>query len=390
METIKLTALKILFYCVMSFMYAVSADTVSLHDLMEIQSDMLYTSCYDRESFNFEPFPISMWPELQPSTGMIDKTFVVQIPRGQIYSVKNIRGLIVQDKQFVEQFLWPSVTRFRARHKNFTIKKGVDFSFIPGKVAVVAQEGKAYFHWMIETLGRLALLEIFGKNDYDFLYVPASVSYQKESLQLWGIDISKVIEPLEKGHLLQADELIVPSLVCRPYPSWGKDPLLCAYPPLWLIHYIRNKFLSLPELQQISRNEFPAKIFISRKDSRLRQIINEDEVFAIFEKQGFVRYELAYMSLLNQIALFHHAHMIVGFHGSGLTNTLFCNPGTCIVEIFQERGDCTFWYMSQLLGLQHHCIKTMDFSLKGGISSHMIPVELIQEAARSIPQIFEQ
>lgn len=368
----------------LNFVQISALDLASMFDLIKINNDITYTKCYDREAFNFEPFPLSMWPELQPSRGIIDETFVLQIPKGQIYSAQNIRGHILQNGQFIQEYLWPSAARFMARHKNFKMKNNLESIYIPGRVAVVAQEGKAYFHWMIEVLGRLALLEIFNKQDYDFLYVCASYDYQKEALRLWGIDESKIIDCKNEAHLLQADELIVPSLVCRPYPALGENPLLCAYPPTWLIDYVRNKFLSLSELQQISRDSFAKKVFISRKDSKLRQVMNEDEVFAVFEKQGFVRYELAHMSLLEQIALFNNAEMIVGFHGSGLTNILFCDPGTRIIEIFQERGDCTFWYMSQMLGLHHTCVKTMDFLLQGAATKKVIPIAIINDLVKSL------
>jgi capsular polysaccharide biosynthesis protein len=44
------------------------------------------------------------------------------------------------------------------------------------------------------------------------------------------------------------------------------------------------------------------------------------------------------MSLPQQIEAFRRARVVVGAHGAGLTNVLFCRPDTIIVEIFPEGG----------------------------------------------------
>lgn len=48
---------------------------------------------------------------------------------------------------------------------------------------------------------------------------------------------------------------------------------------------------------------------------------------------GFQRYFLEDMSMLEQVQLFYHADTVVGPHGSGLVNLLYCKPGTRVVEI---------------------------------------------------------
>jgi hypothetical protein len=44
--------------------------------------------------------------------------------------------------------------------------------------------------------------------------------------------------------------------------------------------------------------------------------------------------KLSTLSFLEKIELFHCAEVIVSPHGAGLTNLIFCNPGTKIVEMF--------------------------------------------------------
>jgi capsular polysaccharide biosynthesis protein len=45
------------------------------------------------------------------------------------------------------------------------------------------------------------------------------------------------------------------------------------------------------------------------------------------------------LSLSQQVEAFSNAEIILGPHGAGLTNIMFCNPGTKVIEIrSQEQG----------------------------------------------------
>ena len=49
--------------------------------------------------------------------------------------------------------------------------------------------------------------------EYDWLYIPIDKKFVREILELWGIDFKKIISPKNEYFGIQADELIVPSLV---------------------------------------------------------------------------------------------------------------------------------------------------------------------------------
>ena len=62
--------------------------------------------------------------------------------------------------------------------------------------------------------------------------------------------------------------------------------------------------------------------------------MNEKEVFSVLEKYGFEMVKLSSLSFVEKIELFNTAEAIVSPHGAGLTNLIFCNPGTKVVELF--------------------------------------------------------
>jgi capsular polysaccharide biosynthesis protein len=226
-------------------------------------------------------------------------------------------------------------------------------------------------------LGRLALLEIEGK-DFDYVYVPTHAAYMKETLELWGIPPSKIIEARDDTMVI-ADELIVPSLVSS--VAVAGCPRLVHYVPTYIVAYVRTKLLKAIEAKNY-RYQGNKKIFISRQDASSRKILNEDEIFELLRDQGFERYFLTLMSIPEQILLFKNAETIVSAIGSGLTNIIFCDPTTRIIELYQARRDCTIWNLSQMVGLEknHLCVKTTEFiDQNEGQYDTLVPREIINE-----------
>lgn len=314
-----------------------------------------YIPCEDSYQCNFEPFPLEYKPQQHPHNPTILETFILRIPHGKVYSHD---GVIIEKNHILKDLLWPTNALRRSELEKLDVQALPQAKKVIGKVAVIAQNGQfCYYHWMTEVLGRLLLLESHNI-EYDYLVVPVSKSYMRESLELFGIDFNKIIEPDEEYNYIEADELIVPSLVNQVYPS----PSLSSYPSLKVINVVRNRFL--PKIETLPKNSWSKKIFISRKDAAFRKLINEDELFEKLKNEGFQRYCLSDLSLLEQIALFNHADIIIALHGAGLANLIFSKPETQVIELFQARADATYWYMSQTLHLHHTCIQTCEFDQK--------------------------
>lgn len=345
---------------------------VSVYDLIKQKSTLLYETCVKALPFEYEPFVLSSFPNEQPHEGMFHETFVLTIPNGKVCSGN---GWVIIDQHFMNEFIWK---RKQLGLLGLSTTKFENIKKVSGRVAVIAQRGAScYFHWISEVLGRLAMLEMQGVT-YDHLYVACDKPFMKDSLLLWGIDAEKIIDAsLPENHYIQADELILPSLVSRISAGYTR---FCSYVPAYLLHYVRDKLVFGMQNLKTPFDGHCKRIFISRKDSKVRQMINEDEVFALFETKGFERYDLSSLSIMEQIMLFQNAEMVVGCHGAGLTNILYCNPHTLIIELFQARGSSTYCYISQMLGLRYWGVKTMEFSeIKNGFFDTEVPLSIIQE-----------
>ncbi len=238
---------------------------------------------------------------------------------------------------------------------------------IVGRVVVLAQEGyRNYCHWMLEILPKLALLR--DVDSYDWIYLPRlDLPFQKATLALMGVDLGKVIEG-DVGVYFEADELIVPSFVS-----------LSCYSPHWVIDYLREHLMPGGQSEDV-QNKFSDRVFISRRRASCRRLINEEEIFRYLELLGFRRYDLEDLSVEDQRLLFAEARVVIGTHGAGLTNLIFCKPGTKVLEIFQAREDDTYCYLSQVLGLDYHCLQTVPFVKVDDARDTVVALELFQDA----------
>lgn len=258
---------------------------------------------------------------------------------------------------------------------------------ISGRVACIVGYDDYYYHWMHDVLGKLIMLQKSGIK-YDKLYIACDRSYQTETLKILGVNFDMIVKQGSRDECIQADELICPSLPARvvvnDFKLCKKFELSAYYYADWVIDYLQKLFLPLSE--KVNKN-FSKKIFLSRDDAVYRIVENEDEVFALFEQRGFVRYRLSELSVVEQVALFHQAEVIVGAHSSGFVNWIFCQPGTKVVEIFQKRLDLSFFYIAQQMNLNYDYIKTTEYLIGKGAQSTKIPLDIIQKFLINNPEL---
>ena len=341
-----------------------------LNLFLEKNQEVAYIPCFNEHFFEYQPFPLSINQANHPHFGNFEKTYILKFPHG---IVQSMYGFVPYKNQFIQEFIWKGITR----HLNLIEDIPSDnIISIPGKVAVISQLAYFnYWHWISEVLCRLALLEL-QNIEYDYLYVNQENKFMKDTLQLWGIPSEKIIAPKNNQFAIQAEEVYLPSLVSN--VNFGFAAFSCYAQP-HLIKYVKNKLLNAALNYKPSQN-FSKKIFISRKDSNIRNIINEDEFFEKLKIYGFERYELAKLSVTDQILLFNQADIIVSPQGTGLANSIFSKPNAIIIELFQALNDATFWYLAQDFNFNYKAIKTTNFYedyITAWQSPTAIPLEVV-------------
>lgn len=79
--------------------------------------------------------------------------------------------------------------------------------------------------------------------------------------------------------------------------------------------------------------EYSKKVYISRVKSK-RPLPNEAEIEASLLEVGYDVLYLEEIDFLEQIRIFRNCQVIVGAHGAGLTNIVWCNSTARIIEIY--------------------------------------------------------
>ncbi len=322
----------------------------SLKEILKDNPSIECMPCFGKVSYDFPAFIEPTYP----NKGTFDECFILSIPQGK---VQGFLGNVVLRNSVIAEMIWTKNIRTLSSLVMIPDQQVIKIS---GKVAVIAQNVcESYSHFIHEVLGRLALLEMHNI-EYDYLFVPYFEPFMRELLTLWGVDFKKIIYPMKNDVCIQADTLIVPSLIINTDVGFSHVGLH-DHPKTSL--YVREKLINGALKLGIDSSKFAKKFFISRKDAPKRKILNEDKIIEFLKEKEFESYELSKMSVAEQILLFNNADFIVGEHGTGLTNILFCKKDTFVVEIFQKLIDSSFWWISNLVGLKYIPINSLNEDL---------------------------
>jgi hypothetical protein len=101
-------------------------------------------------------------------------------------------------------------------------------------------------------------------------------------------------------------------------------------------NYIFNKTLNFLRSNTIKLNKKNKKkkyLLISRKNSKLRKLLNEDLLFSKLSKLGFQRIYFEKISVDKQIELSNNCKIMIGYHGAGLSNSAYMNKNSLLIEI---------------------------------------------------------
>ena len=215
---------------------------------------------------------------------------------------------------------------------------------IKGKVALVASEDiQNYHHWLFHTLPRFFIAKEAGFLDGRFYVNRFTREFQRESIKKLGISNGQLVF-CEDHPYIQADELLVTSI---------EDPTMCSD---FTCQQIRQLFL--PE--SISTNR--RKLYLGRGNAKTRKMANEPEVRQALLNQDFEYVELDNFTVSEQAELFSSADIVVSPHGAALSNLVFCNPGTAVVELIHpHKNPRYYWDLSSRCNLRYTYLMTDAF-----------------------------
>jgi len=227
-----------------------------------------------------------------------------------------------------------------------------------------------YYHWMAEGLLCLDVLtRALGPRSGLRIALPKSVDVaarldHRESLQALGFGEHDIVEVAEG--LIQVREAI-----------WV-DSDLVQYMPTSHLKDFQRRIASLYGNLRGPRNR---RLLVARS-TPTRKIHNLEQVQAFLSRYDFETVYLEGMSTRDQILLFQSAEFIIGPHGAGLANLLFCEPGTKVIELSPiAEFRPFFWMISQKLDLVHglqFCPIVPNGEFQGFQSPFVVDIDKLQ------------
>jgi hypothetical protein len=177
-----------------------------------------------------------------------------------------------------------------------------------------------YFNWTLRYTSRIGLYQA-QKEANRLIVPPLTKGYIADTLEHYGIKQDECCQ-LNAPLLCERLMFISPVALGR----YELSPLIT--------ETLRNH----PRVHGIWRTE-KQPLYIPRHNVKMRFVTNEADVAAALKKQGFYMFDNAVSSIHEQIKSFRNASIIVAPHGAGLSNIVYCEKATPVVEIVPEGYD---------------------------------------------------
>lgn len=193
----------------------------------------------------------------------------------------------------------------------------------------------SYYHWMMEYLPKLRLLELYQKEtgkEPSLLIESDPRDFVCDTLKAAGYDSTQYTEWDQQE--TRVEKLIITTH--RPhFFNYGTPELSNYNPSIKDFRWLRDRMRSnIPDSD--TDLDSIKKVYISREEaSRERMVINQNQLNAILEKHGFETYKLETLPFKEQLETFYKADVIVGPHGAGLLNMIFADD-PIVIELFPE------------------------------------------------------
>ncbi len=189
-------------------------------------------------------------------------------------------------------------------------------------VVLCSNEPSNYGSWIYRILPKLHSIRRLGLDGLRIL-VHAPEPHHRAYLEAFGIPWGAVIHH-ETDRIYHIRRAIIPTMRnILPYLDPGGRQLF---------EELRRRHAA----PRADRRLYISRLNWSQSGRSVRVLMNEAELIARLESEGFEVIEPEGVTLSEQVRVFSSARLIVGPAGSALYNVVFCQPGTKIIDIESE------------------------------------------------------
>ena len=321
--------------------------------------------------------PVSRPLNYQHLPGDFARHFIAKksIPARRIFFLKDVyvsgQAIVFKNcRIFVPSLTWlRDADLFRSAElfiKSWTQKIPLIPANTPAALVYDDWSAANYYHWMIEALPKLLLVD--AEHPGAVIIVPGPTpEFIKTSIQLMGftnlhyltrhwaeeVKVSRLLLP-ELVYYEEEDQAVLQARSGQTEATSGSrsgdSPGF--NPSEELILAVRRKLLERFE------NMLPVptrRVYISRANQKIRRLVNEVELLPVLEEFGFEVCYFEGMTLIEQMQLMLQTQIFVSLHGSNMVNILFMQQGCQVVELMnQDYVNDAYYLLASSLKLPYY------------------------------------
>jgi hypothetical protein len=195
-----------------------------------------------------------------------------------------------------------------------------------------------YFHWVIDTMCRLQLVNDHVKENFTIILPKESPQYMIEILNLYGYrDIIRVPEK---------SAIRVSELYSMNYAAWSGQQ----HPEILknMLRFTKNKIVGATVIGT-------RRVYVSRSKARSRRVANEAALLELLHKYNFEILHFEGMSFRDQIIQMQDVKYLVSSHGANLTNIVWLPENARVLELIrQDAPNFCYWSVASSIGLNYN------------------------------------
>jgi capsular polysaccharide biosynthesis protein len=262
---------------------------------------------------------------------VIPRVAIGELPEGRVLGP--YRAVIDRSGAMIEEFSPYFGTQRWREHPIFWHPFAEAPLDVSGTLGLLAARGDvSYYHFLLDVLPRIALLETPGVPAPELWYVPQQRAFQREILELAGVLPEAEVVDSDLAPHVRAERLLVPGL-----------PDAHLRTPPWTVDFLRDR-LRPADLEVVPGR----RLYVTRgRQPHNRIVTNEEQVVEMLAERGFTVIDPGTMPVTDQIRTFAEAELIVAPHGAALANLAFASPGASVVELFApEYVQLCYWKLA--------------------------------------------
>ena len=283
-------------------------------------------------------------------------------------------------------------------------------------MTIVEFAGENFYHFLLVSIPKLIVMKPFLKRDREIVLIhPKDHSRNMFITDLIGLVLADVIKdgagnikffPYDTKNEMPGGRVAVQSLifaVSNPIKHTIFPTTHCLISSIWL----QMSSIVFSNLKLLGTNNKPVAkdsnvatnanilniVYVSRQLEKSRKL--ENEGFKHFLKKlnaitnaRVIKHEGGDSSIRKAISTFSAADVVVGVHGAGLSNILFCTPGTTLIEFgFTNPMSTHFEHVAKSLGVIY-IKKFIENRFEHGMSTGIVKIS--KEALNEVVEFLDK